>query len=69
MILDSEDDREILLMLVNDATTTVRHAEAFLALRDRIADAEINTDEFEAEELPGIVVASSLSREEAETRH
>lgn len=69
MILDSEDDREILLMLVNDATTTVRHAEAFLALRDRISEADVNTDEFEAEELPGIVVASSMSREEAETRH
>lgn len=69
MILDSEDDREILLTLINDATTRVRHAEVFLNLRDRIAEAEVNTDEFEAEELPGVVVASSMSREEAETRH
>lgn len=66
MILDREEDREILLYLVNEAVVPVKHADDFLRLRNRITNAEVQ----EVEPEVGLqVVAHNLDPEEKEKQH
>lgn len=67
MKLDCQEDQEILLHLVNEAVVPVKAAEGFIALRNRIANAEIE-EVADAPELT-LVAPANLTEEELEKEH